>query len=223
MNKLCIFDFDGTLADTLTDVVKCLNKALIKNGLPTCKREYIESAEGCRLETMVERHLYFCHKNIDLTQTVVRDYVSIYSASAKPDTKPYAGMAELLAALKEKGCLLAVNSNKNHESLCKLVTELFSKRLFSLVVGNNDIFPTKPDAYGVNFICKKLNVMKNNAVYIGDTQSDVDTAKNAEVPCIIVKWGNGRFNNESNDNNIFIVNNTCELYYKITDLFREEY
>ena len=221
MNKLCIFDFDGTLVDTISDVVSCLNEALIRNGLKPCQKEYIEYADGCRLETMVEKLIYDCHESIDMVPLVMHDYVSIYSPYSKPNTKLYPGVLGLLTELKRKGYLLAINSNKNHNSLLKLVSEMFPQKLFSSIIGNNGMIPTKPDPFGVDIICKELNTPKRNVVYIGDTQSDIDTAKNAGIPCIIAKWGNGHFDNNVFYKNVCAVENVCELYYKITVLFQK--
>ena len=189
MKKLFIFDFDGTVVDTITDVGLCFNEALRQNDLPQHPLKRFDSFVGGNLETVVSRMLppdAVTEENITRVKTIYR---SLYLASTKPNTKPYPGLMELLAELKAAGALLAVNSNKGQQLLDDMVEKTFPAGFFDAVVGYREDCPSKPDPYGVNLICEICGC--TDAVYIGDGKSDLDTAENAGIPCVFVLWGQG--------------------------------
>jgi len=112
---------------------------------------------------------------------------------------PFEGSHELLKELQENGILLAVNSNRLTYSLRYFVEKFFEDIDFVLIEGHDEINPSKPHPYGVNRIIEKANVSLEDAVYIGDSKTDIQTAKNAEIDCIVVKWGYGNKNDWEND------------------------
>ena len=191
MKKLFIFDFDGTLVDTITDVAICFNEALKINGFPQHPLKAYDGFVGGNLETVVSRMLPPRQVNETNINAVKTTYRSLYMASRKENTKPYPGILPLLEQLKKEGYLLAVNSNKGQELLDELVNKMFPPNFFDAVIGYVEGVPSKPDPYGVEKICKICGVSKENAVYIGDGKSDIDTAANAGVTCIFVMWGQG--------------------------------
>ena len=209
MKKLFIFDFDGTVVDTITDVGLCFNEALRQNDLPQHPLKRFDSFVGGNLETVVSRMLPLgavTEENITKVKTLYR---SLYLASTKPNTKPYPGMMELLAGLKGAGALLAVNSNKGQQLLNDMVDKLFPAGFFDAVVGYQEDRPSKPDPYGVNMICKICGC--TDAVYIGDGKSDLDTAENAGIPCVLVLWGQGSKADREDPRAVARVNTTEEL------------
>lgn len=191
MKKLVIFDFDGTLVDTITDVGICFNEALRQNGLPQHPLERFGSFAGGNLETVVSKMLQpgqVTEENITRVKTVYR---GLYLDSDKPNTKPYPGIMPLLDELKKNGFLLAVNSNKGQALLDDMVGKMFPAGFFDAVVGYQEERPSKPDPYGVELICRVCGCTLADAVYVGDGKSDLDTAANAGIPCVFVLWGQG--------------------------------
>lgn len=191
MGKLLIFDFDGTIVDTITDVGLCFNEALMQNGFPQHPLEAFGAFVGGDLETVVSRMLpeqARSPENIDRVKTVYR---RLYLSNPKPNTKPYPGIMRVLAQLKASGHHLAVNSNKGQALLEDLVRKLFPADFFESVVGYEETRPSKPSPAGVDLICSQCRCERKQAVYIGDGHSDIETAVNAGIPCVLVKWGQG--------------------------------
>lgn len=191
MKKLIIFDFDGTAVDTITDVVACFNAALEECGFCGYTVEGFSRYVGGDLETIVTNLLpedARTSANIDRVKMLYRRF---YLESVKPNTKPYPGMPELMQKLKLAGCKLAVNSNKGQLLLEDMVEKLFPFGFFDAVVGYLESRPSKPDPCGVDMICEACGCSRADAVYVGDGKSDLTTANNAGIPCILVTWGQG--------------------------------
>lgn len=195
--ELVIFDFDGTLVDTITDVALCFNAALARCGLPQHPPERFGAFVGGDLETVVSRMLppdAVTEENITRVKT---EYRALYAAGEKPNTKLYDGMWELLLALKACGCALAVNSNKGQALLEGLIGQMFPTGFFDAVVGYCEACPSKPDPTGVRSILHECGVLPEKAVYVGDGMSDVRTAYNAGIDGIFVTWGQGQLTDEA--------------------------
>lgn len=191
MVKVIIFDFDGTLVDTVIDVAICFNKALELCGFPTHPVAAFDRFVGGNLETVVSKMLPDSARSMDNIDTVKNVYRQLYIQSDKPNTKPYPEMAELLMELKGLGFRIAVNSNKGQQLLEDIVVQLFPPSFFDSVVGYIEDKPPKPDPYGVDEICRQCGCTRMEAVYVGDGETDLATATNAEIPCIFVTWGQG--------------------------------
>lgn len=211
MKKLFIFDFDGTAVDTITDVGICFNEALRLHGFPQHSLENIGSMVGGNLETVVSRMLpqdQITTENIDAVKTTYR---MLYLESKKPNTMPYPGVRELLDDLKAAGAKLAVNSNKGQVLLDDMVGKMFPAGYFDSVVGYLETRPSKPDPYGVDMICRECSCCREDAVYIGDGKSDIDTAANAGIPCVYVTWGQGTDKDQADPRIACVVENTGQL------------
>lgn len=211
MKKLIIFDFDGTLVDTLTDVSLCFNEALLRNGFPQHPLKAFSGFVGGNLETVVSRMLppdQCVEENIDRVKTCYRE---LYLSCSKPNTKPYPGMMDLLRNLKKNGFSLAVNSNKGQLLLDDMVAKMFPPDFFDAVVGYQEDRPSKPNPEGVFRICKICRIPVEQAVYVGDGASDIATAANAGIPCLFVLWGQGTAQDRQNPNVYRFVRNTDEL------------
>lgn len=190
MKKLYIFDFDGTLVDTVDDVVICLNKALETHDFPTLTgSEYVERLGG-NINEIVS--LVLKDQNTpENIETVKETYIPIYDESPKDNSVPFDGVNDLLEKLQDKGLLIAINSNRTTDSI-RYFTDKFLKDIdFVLIEGHNENYPSKPSPIGVNKILEKANVNIDEAIYIGDSKTDVATAKNAGIDCVIVTWGYG--------------------------------
>lgn len=191
MRRLIIFDFDGTLADTLTDVALCFNEALRQNDFAPHPLAAFGGFVGGNLETVVSRMLPPGAATTENIDRVKLRYRALYGQSAKPNTAPYPGIPALLTRLKAAGCVLAVNSNKGQLLLEDMVEKTFPQGMFAAVIGYEESRPSKPDPAGVDAICRACGLTRADAVYVGDGQSDVDTAVQAGIPCVYVAWGQG--------------------------------
>lgn len=201
MKKLIIFDFDGTLVDTITDVAISFNAALEAHGFPQYPIEAYSRFVGGNLETIISRLLPKGENTSANVDGVKKTYRTVYKNSSKPHTRPYPGMVELLCELKQKGYTLAVNSNKGQELLEDMVAKTFPPGMFDAVVGYLESRPSKPDPFGVDMICQACKMKRDDAVYVGDGASDIKTAENAGIPCVFVTWGQGT---EQDRNNPYI-------------------
>ena len=204
MRKLLIFDCDGTLVDTLHDVSLCFNMALASSGFPEHPLDAYGGFVGGNLETIVTRLLPVECRNAENIERVKTAYRCLYANSEKKNTLPYPGILDALRHLKQKGFVLAVNTNKGQQLTDALLEQLFPNSLFSAVVGYDEARPSKPDPYGVRMICEKCGMDLEQAIYIGDGRSDINTAANAGIPCVFVTWGQGT-EEDSRDERIHAV------------------
>ena len=198
MKKLAIFDFDGTLFNSVDDVVICFNQTLEIYNFPTLtKEEYFECLGG-NIDEIVSLVLGE-NNSFENIEKVKKTYLELYNPSPKEHTLPFPEAHEYLNKLQEKGVLLAINSNRLNYSLKYFVEKFFTDIDFVLVEGHNEDYPSKPNPFGVENILKKANVDLDEAVYIGDSKTDIETAQNAGMDCIVVKWGYGNLKDYEND------------------------
>ena len=215
MKKVLIFDFDGTLVDTVTDVGLCFNEALKQYGFPQHPLKNFDRFVGGNLETVVSGMLPERERTEENISKVKTLYRRLYLASDKPHSKPYPGVEPMLFELHRRGYRLAINSNKGQTLLDSMVEALFPAGTFDSVVGYDEARPSKPDPYGVDMICAQCGCTRRDAVYIGDGESDLNTAKNAEIPFVYVTWGQGKL--DIGTKGLFSVRSTRQLYeYLIT-------
>jgi len=211
MKKLYIFDFDGTLVDTFSDAGIYYNKALEKYGFPTHPLEEYKYLLGGSLEEVVTRILPEEARTEENIYRVKTEYWDTYPKSEKKNTKPYPGIVKLLRDLQEKGCILAINTNKKQPMVETMCQNLFPNIHFSVIAGNSDLYPPKPDPGGVNMILEKCQVKKEDSIYIGDSQYDFETAKNAGIDAVLVTWGAYRQAYEQHEAVKRIVNQPEEM------------
>ena len=121
-----------------------------------------------------------------------KTYEKIYYSSKNDLTCPFPGVHELLKSLNDKGVLLAINSNRKNDSLQIYADRFFSDIDFLAIEGHIPDYPSKPSPYAVQKIMEKCNVTKDECIYIGDSITDIRTAQNAEIDCLLVSWGYGR-------------------------------
>ena len=211
MYKLVIFDFDGTLADTVEDVALCFNEALNQCGFPMHTIEEICDLVGGNLEVIISKLLPSRQASTENIDRVKKLYREIYYKSPKRNTHLYPGIMELLQELKKRNVQLAVNSNKGQDLLEQMVEKMFPEGIFDVVVGYSEKYPPKPDPCGVDMILEKCSCTAAETVYIGDGMSDIKTAQNAGVACIFVAWGQGRINGGYSSDNIKKAENIIML------------
>lgn len=185
MVKAAIFDLDGTLANTLADLTTAINATRVYYGLDEVDEKFI-------LKFVNGDTLTFIHECVpdikdDEAERAVAVYKRTYSKCYLEKTRPYDGIKESLEELKKSGIKLAVFSNKADEYVKMMADEIFGG-IFDIALGAG-IFPSKPAPDGALDILRRLGISPNEAVYIGDSDVDVETAKNAGIKAIGVSWG----------------------------------
>lgn len=211
MKKLVILDFDGTLVDTITDVALCFNAALAACGLPQHPLASFDNFVGGNLETVVSRMLPDeLKQNNTVIDRVKTAYRKLYLESDKPNTKPYPGISALLDMATAAGAKLAVHTNKGQQLTDALVAKLFADRDFCAVVGYDESRPSKPNPDGVHRICAAAGCTMQDAIYVGDGKTDIDTAANAGIPCLLAAWGQTKPEDKADPRVAFIAASAAE-------------
>ena len=185
--QTAIFDLDGTLLDTLEDLYRAVNIALDTHSLPLRTRDEVRSFVGDGVEMLIRRALP-TGSDEDTVYTVLSDFKTTYAAICKDNTKPYDGIIPLLSNLREGGIRVAVVSNKFDAATKALCAEYFGD-LVEVAVGEREGVFKKPAPDTVFEAMSALGVTAKGAVYVGDSDVDIQTARNAAIPCISVTWG----------------------------------
>lgn len=188
MYKVAIFDLDGTLLDTLKDLADACNFALRSYGFPEHQIEEYKYFLGNGAYKLIERALPIGKKDAETIGKVLGEFKKYYEKHKSDFTKPYDGIEELLIALKEIGIKTAVVSNKPHEFAVEIVERYFAKS-FDIVFGKREGYLAKPDPTTVIETLNHFKCKKEEAVYIGDSDVDMFTGKNAGLFSIGVAWG----------------------------------
>lgn len=185
--KAVIFDMDGTILNTLEDLKNATNYSLRQFGMPERSLEEVRMFVGNGIRKLVERAVPAGtpKENIDQVFDVFLEYYEIHSAD---NTSPYPGILELVEKLKKSGIKTAVSTNKADVPAQELGREYFNG-IFDLIVGQQDGLKVKPAPDSVNKILSILDIQKKDAIYIGDSDVDVQTAKNSGLDFIGVSWG----------------------------------
>ncbi len=185
MIKAVIFDLDGTLLNTLEDLKESTNFALCKFGYPERTLNEVRCFVGNGVKKLIERAVPENCTNIDECLEIFKKN---YSENMCNHTKPYDGILKILEELHKDGLKIGVVSNKFDSAVKDLCKKYFGD-LIDCVIGQNDDVPKKPAPNGVLKAMKELGADKNSTIYAGDSDVDVQTAKNAQLPCIGVTWG----------------------------------
>lgn len=211
-----IFDFDGTLANSLPSIAYFANKALNKFSLDSIPEERYKILAGNGAVNLVKRMLKEVGADQVLFDKVYTEYYNTYDQNFSYLTKPYDGVVDMLKELKKKNCNIAVVSNKPDVTTKKICNELFSD-LIDICRGQIDGCPIKPDPTAVNEVIEQFNVKKSDCVYCGDTITDMDTGKNAGLYTIGVLWGFRDIDEIKSGNPQMIISHPLDIL-KTTDL-----
>ena len=184
-----IFDLDGTLLDTLGDLAASVNYALRQHGMPEHSIDDVRRFVGNGVRKLMERAIPEGEANPDFEATFAT-FRQHYMQHSLDTTKPYRGIPESLQALKAQGCHLAVVSNKMMAATQELIRHFFPDTI-AVAIGENEAagIHKKPAPDTVFEALRQLGVGKDGAVYVGDSDVDIQTAVNSGLPCISVLWG----------------------------------
>ncbi len=186
--KVALFDLDGTVLNTLDDLADATNAVLAANGMPVRTRDEVCRFVGNGIRKLIERAVPAGTDEGKISK-VLADFKSYYGAHCAEKTAPYAGILEMLAALREGGVRTAVVSNKADFAVQALAKQYFGD-LFDMALGEDVAKrPAKPAPDMVYHVLETLDATPAEAVYIGDSDVDVLTARNAGLSCIAVTWG----------------------------------
>ena len=190
MNKLVIFDLDGTLFNTIDDLGTAANHTLAELGLPQHTLDEYRLMVGNGMRKLIMRALPQDKASDDaFVDSTLASFLEYYAQHIDIYTKPYPGIPELIKTLSTDGYKLAVASNKIQAGAEKLIEKFFPGIPFVAVMGNSPLYPLKPDAAVVEYIMDKAGTDRAHTIMVGDSGTDIQTARNAGIPIIAVSWG----------------------------------
>lgn len=209
--KAIIFDLDGTLINSHIDIATSANIALERFNLPIHEIEDYKKFLGSGVLVLIEN----CtpkDTSKELISKVVEEFKLIYDSKLHFDkTHPYEGIRELLIELKKLNVKIGVLSNKPHYFTLKYIEHYFKEFAFDEVHGQKEEVPKKPSPTGAIFIAESFKINPKNIYFIGDTDVDMQTAKNANMIAIGVKWGFREVNELLENGADFIVEKPIEI------------
>lgn len=206
---LAIFDMDGTILNTLEDLWIATNYALALHQMPERTFEEVRQFVGNGIANLIKKAV---PEGTDeaLEKLVLQDFTAYYNDHSMDRTRPYEGIVELIKELKKQGMKTAVVSNKIDGAVQKLCQSLFAD-CFDMAVGERESLRRKPAPDMVEYVMEEMNVSASQAVYIGDSEVDIATAKASNLPCIAVEWGFRKRNELPQTEDVCFVANTDEL------------
>ena len=185
--KAVVFDLDGTLLDTLEDLAASTNHALRALGFPERTIDEVRRFVGNGVGRLIDRAMPE-DAGADERQECLRLFKLHYVAHCRDHTRPYPGVLQMLRTLRSRGLLLAIVSNKLQQGVDELHATYFGG-LVDVAIGERPGVGRKPAPDMLYLALERLGVSPGQAVYVGDSEVDIETAANASVPCISVTWG----------------------------------
>lgn len=190
MYKVCIFDLDGTLTDTLESLTFSVNETLKEVGLPAITEEQCRTFVGNGAKVLIERSLKAAgDTKLLLFEKAFEAYGRIFDRNCTYHVKPYPGIREMLLKLKDKNMKLGVLSNKPDRQAVHVVEKIFGKETFDLVWGQREGVPRKPDPTALSAMAESLGASSEEVLYIGDSEVDAATGNAADMDTVLVEWG----------------------------------
>lgn len=217
MKKLAIFDLDGTLLNTITDLGKACNYALETMGFATHPIQAYAYMVGNGVRNLMKKAQQDAdEETIDI---LLQHFKSYYNEHCLDSTKPYPGIPELLEKLTAKEVALAVASNKYQEATDKIIAGCFPDFNFVAIEGQQENRNRKPDPSIIFSVLEKYPVVKKDVLYIGDSGIDIECAKRACVESIGVSWGFRSVGELRRANADYIVSHPAEILEHLDDEF----
>lgn len=184
--KAVLFDLDGTLTNTLTDIATAMNRALRLHGLAEHPVDEYRYLVGDGAKKLAERAV---GERQELREAVLAEYQAYYERHNQVTTRPYAGVPEMLAGLAQLGYRLCVLSNKPHADTVNVVRHYFPEVDFAVVRGQVEGVPVKPDPAGALAVAAAMGLAPEEFFYLGDTAVDMTCARRTGMRPIGVLWG----------------------------------
>lgn len=183
-----IFDLDGTLLNTLGDLTDSINIAIVRRGFPAVTEEQTREYCGNGIRKLVERSITREKCTEGLLDACLDEFRTAYQERMENRTQPYNGIVQMLRALKKKGVSVGVLSNKYDLAAKRLMRHYFGD-LVQITYGERPNVPRKPDPTSALMLLKELGGNTSTALYVGDSEPDMETAKRAGIPAVGVTWG----------------------------------
>lgn len=184
--KAIVFDMDGTVLDTLDELTKSLNYVFARHGLPAMTQEAIRPCLGFGYDGFIDKAAPDASES--LRRTMTDEFIAYYSAHCQTTTFPYPGIPQVLTRLKAAGYHMAIVSNKGQGAVSELHNEYF-KDYVDFSLGETPMYRKKPAPDMVWEALKRLGCAKEDAIYVGDSEVDKETADNAGLDAALVTWG----------------------------------
>lgn len=190
MYKLCIFDLDGTVADTLESLWHTVNSCFDKLGLEKQSLEKFQYFAGDGSKKLIERALIAAgDKECAYFDKAYPLYRNLFEMGCTYGVKSFEGLEKALMDIKNAGIKIAVFTNKDHDNALDVVNVVYGKGFFDYVLGYCGTYPRKPNPDGAIVIAEKLGVSPEDCIYVGDTNTDMKTGKAAGMYTVGVTWG----------------------------------
>lgn len=216
MKNTVIFDLDGTLLNTLEDLKDSTNFALNKFGYPSRTLEEVRCFVGNGVKKLIERAIPDGLNNKDFEECLAV-FKQNYSENMYNHTASYEGILEILAFLKNNNYKIAVVSNKFDFAVKELCKKYFDG-LVDTAIGQSETVPKKPAPDSVYKAIEELGANHCECIYVGDSEVDVQTARNANLPCIGVTWGFRSKDVLQKEGCKNIIDNPCDIIKVIKEL-----
>lgn len=184
-----IFDLDGTLLDTLTDIADAVNRVLAANGYPKHPEQEYRWFVGDGSAMLIKRSLPPDHRDAKNVQACLERFIADYNQHWHRKTIPYPGIMELLDRLQTRRLKLAVVTNKPHRFAGKMVAHYFPEAAFDPILGLHEGVPKKPDPTQALVAAQQMQVAPHECLFVGDSAVDIKTARRAGMPSIGAGWG----------------------------------
>lgn len=187
MRKAILFDMDGTLLNTLEDLYYSTNAALVAYGFPKRTIEEVRQFVGNGLRNLMRQAVPKGEEN-QYFEDCMRVFKEHYSVHLNDHTRPYPGILKMLQVLAAKGYVMGVVSNKPDFAVKDLAKRYFGKDIL-VAIGESEKVRRKPAPDTVEQAARALGVSMEDCIYVGDSEVDLETAKNCKIPCVSVSWG----------------------------------
>ena len=208
--KLIIFDLDGTLIDSIQDIAISTNQVLEELGFETHPLDAYTNFVGDGAMILLKNALK-PDVSEEILQKALKLFKKFYGDKIHKNTQPYDGIYEMLDTISNKDLQLAILSNKPHMFTVEFIEYFFKEYPFIEVHGQKEEVPKKPNPQGIFNIAQNLNIQLTDTIFVGDTPTDMKTAKNAKVTSIAVSWGYRGVEELQKSNPDFLVKDTKGL------------
>ena len=209
--RAALFDLDGTLLDTLEDIVNAVNRVLAGKGFPTHELNVYRYFVGDGSAMLINRALPEEKRTDDVIRGCLKQFLEDYGRNLNIKTKPFEGIPEMLDALKDRGLKMAILSNKPHELTKQCATKLLSNWNFDVVIGQRNGVPHKPDPAGALEVADRLNIPPADFLYVGDSGVDMKTAAASGMFPVGVLWGFRSMGELKDNGSLALVDHPSEI------------